>query len=187
MPAALKIALMLSPSAPLSMQRSISCSRFRCPIPGSIASLRFIQRQRLIAVLFGVYLHEPRRCLRSHVQEFSRKPRKTLHLSMARYATLSRIISELCSSSGPRGLDGHEMNVKRVVWIQLNRIVPTRSTAAKRPYHNSRRIIRFKSCIISVLIFPVLPNIFLCRLQQFSLLWKHTGGHVLVRKPYYGS
>src|SRR4029453_15731952 len=44
-PAALRTALSLSPSVPLSRFLSIRRSSLRCPILGSIAARRFIQRQ----------------------------------------------------------------------------------------------------------------------------------------------
>src|SRR5829696_4428135 len=49
-PAALRKALTLSPSVPLSRHLSIRLCSLRCPMEGSIAARRFIQRHRLLAI-----------------------------------------------------------------------------------------------------------------------------------------
>src|ERR687898_766869 len=49
-PAALRTALTLSPSVPLSRHLSIRLCSLRCPMEGSSAARRFIQRHRLLAI-----------------------------------------------------------------------------------------------------------------------------------------
>ena len=50
MAAALRTALTLSPSVPLSRHLSIRLSSLRWPMEGSIAARRLIQRHRLLAI-----------------------------------------------------------------------------------------------------------------------------------------